>query len=691
MFDFDPLETQDFKKKEVIWNEWMYGGADDPNFQPIALDLHTAASLGLYDAVRDLLKADGKEGKTHSFKNVGGWTPLMYASYIGHDTVLDLLLEAGADVTAVNRKGRTALMLACCCGNEAAAYTLIQAGANIEDMDYRGKSALFHAVSNGHNSLTRFMLESGANPNVKERLQGYTPLIEAAIEDQQLIVEALLEFGADWRPKLPNGHSARTLAMKYNNQNVVEMIDRRINEYQKRQAYGGRNALRTEDNDLLKLRGSDLRRSSSGSVVVNNDAVKPPCAKSPSIHEGPMSFAKMMSNTATSNKNPVERNNEDNDATIKNPDSSWSASNGRAVVASSTCNSNAGGAKMIRSNSVNHELQGQARLGERGNNAATILKASTDRLQEVIIQDTRVAGKKSVDKMGNDNVKVVEVRRGVEFKQGIVQYPYLQKQGSDSISGGHRQTVSPNATTPHQVPQHKHPHQFQSQPQFTPGLVGVEAGVVAEGGGDSHNLAAVLDQIQCSKWLPKFQAQDVDVDVFFTMTDQDLKEIGINLLGPRKKMTAAISRHLHSVSLTLSTGEQVYADKLHSDIEELNRQLAQANANNSDLKLQLTQLSEKLQSTSGQGRNEGGSCEPAPSGSQKLELTKINIQNSLNTLLKLRNSSYTYPNGLSVESAGGGGGGSPTSARGISPNKYQSSEIDSVCKQLSMLLNHLQQ
>ena len=54
----------------------------------------------------------------------------MYASYIGHDTVLDLLLEAGADVATVNMKGRTALMLACCCGNEAAAYTLLQVREN---------------------------------------------------------------------------------------------------------------------------------------------------------------------------------------------------------------------------------------------------------------------------------------------------------------------------------------------------------------------------------------------------------------------------------------------------------------------------------------------------------------------------------------------------------------------------------
>ncbi len=65
MFDFDPLETQDVKKKEVIWNEWMFGGGSSDHQEdnsssclPIPLDLHTAASLGLYDTVRDLLASD---------------------------------------------------------------------------------------------------------------------------------------------------------------------------------------------------------------------------------------------------------------------------------------------------------------------------------------------------------------------------------------------------------------------------------------------------------------------------------------------------------------------------------------------------------------------------------------------------------------------------------------------------------
>lgn len=59
-------------------------------------------------------------------KNIGGWTPLMYASYIGHDNIANLLLEAGVNVNAATAKGLTPLMLAASCGNESIAYFLLQ-------------------------------------------------------------------------------------------------------------------------------------------------------------------------------------------------------------------------------------------------------------------------------------------------------------------------------------------------------------------------------------------------------------------------------------------------------------------------------------------------------------------------------------------------------------------------------------
>lgn len=50
----------------------------------------------------------------------------MYASYIGHDNIANLLLEAGVNVNATTAKGVTPLMLAASCGNESIAYFLLQ-------------------------------------------------------------------------------------------------------------------------------------------------------------------------------------------------------------------------------------------------------------------------------------------------------------------------------------------------------------------------------------------------------------------------------------------------------------------------------------------------------------------------------------------------------------------------------------
>jgi ankyrin repeat protein len=59
-------------------------------------------------------------------RNKGGWTPLMYACYIGHDSIVHILLDATVNVKVKNLKGHTALHLACSCGNESVVYFLLQ-------------------------------------------------------------------------------------------------------------------------------------------------------------------------------------------------------------------------------------------------------------------------------------------------------------------------------------------------------------------------------------------------------------------------------------------------------------------------------------------------------------------------------------------------------------------------------------
>ena len=98
---------------------------DTSNSQPRhALDLHTACAIGHFDCVMRLIASRSRSLDINE-KNRGGWTPLMYASYVGHDKIVDLLLEKSADVNVAACDGGTALMWAASCGNEAVAYFLL--------------------------------------------------------------------------------------------------------------------------------------------------------------------------------------------------------------------------------------------------------------------------------------------------------------------------------------------------------------------------------------------------------------------------------------------------------------------------------------------------------------------------------------------------------------------------------------
>jgi ankyrin repeat protein len=59
--------------------------------------------------------------------NLGGWTPLMYASSLGRDTVVNLLLDDLAlDVNRCGPDGCSALMRACAAAHESVVYFLMQ-------------------------------------------------------------------------------------------------------------------------------------------------------------------------------------------------------------------------------------------------------------------------------------------------------------------------------------------------------------------------------------------------------------------------------------------------------------------------------------------------------------------------------------------------------------------------------------
>lgn len=90
-------------------------------------------------------------------------TPLYYASTMGLETVVPLLLEKGADVDAKTRSGETALQIAAKKGHAAVARLLLDREAEVDSEDFRGRTPLFWAVTRGDFIIIKLLLARNAN------------------------------------------------------------------------------------------------------------------------------------------------------------------------------------------------------------------------------------------------------------------------------------------------------------------------------------------------------------------------------------------------------------------------------------------------------------------------------------------------------------------------------------------------
>ena len=114
--------------------------------------------------------------------------------------IVNLLLQAGADVNAKSEDGTTVLMLAAYSKEPDVVNILLEAGADVNARDADGKTALHSAAAKGDPRIIRTLLQSGADVNAKVAggfNVGMTPLIFARTP---VAAKVLLDAGADIRP-----------------------------------------------------------------------------------------------------------------------------------------------------------------------------------------------------------------------------------------------------------------------------------------------------------------------------------------------------------------------------------------------------------------------------------------------------------------------------------------------------------
>lgn len=163
-----------------------------------------------------------KGANLHSPRN--SMTPMMYAAHEGRIEIMEMLLQAGADINGLNYDGNIPLFFASINRQLDAIDWMLAHGADPNIRFNSGRSVLSAVCMHGHHDVLRKLLDAGAKPIFTCHDNQETPLMIATYNDRIACVEMLIESGADLNARSKDGNTALKYAEEYGREAIAVLL-----------------------------------------------------------------------------------------------------------------------------------------------------------------------------------------------------------------------------------------------------------------------------------------------------------------------------------------------------------------------------------------------------------------------------------------------------------------------------------
>lgn len=194
MLQADPslAQSRDENGLSVVLKATYYGRRDVVEAllaSGVELNVFEAAATGQTARVRTLIEEDPALVNSYS---PDGFAPLGLAAFFGHPETVDVLLAAGAEVSAPSRETMklTPLASALATGQNQIARTLIEHGAHVNAKGESDVTPLHTAAARGNIEAATFLLEHGADINATTT-DGKKPVTYAEERNHPAMVDFL--------------------------------------------------------------------------------------------------------------------------------------------------------------------------------------------------------------------------------------------------------------------------------------------------------------------------------------------------------------------------------------------------------------------------------------------------------------------------------------------------------------------